>query len=556
MHQSLITRTSFYSIMSGVVVIGSSGGGTATLGHTDPVELLTAIHRELGRIQTSSEPLGISYALFVSCPKSLDSVNDNDTYATLWTVGISSDTTNEPVFNVKPVLSAPLKDVNQNVEKLSSFISSRLEVEKIKGCISISSDPSGVNLELFQAIAKHGIPVTGSGGTSLSKASTINGLRFVGNIGGSVATTTYTRAVSFCHALATEWNEDYHPYNKSRNDPFGVDVDRPGIRSILEACLPAFIMNCIACEFLSRFGVLSHQLETQLRYHVLPTISAVVTTTSLSPEHKSTSIMSAVIASVSCRGSVLSGLLAGWLVSFLLGEALFLCIKLKIPATMTNIVLGGFIGIIIALGLELTGISQVLSQCTEVLRNIIKANIFIQENGGISGYGFLMGCIFVYGSKVGWYHSILLPVILLEMELGHPSIWGAIDECTLVLVSAGICAANVLTKKTALSMRGLLINLTCGDFIEVAYKDMDESKVVNLFAYLAGGISTEILYLKRPQDVLSSAYLPFPVSIMLAKDTSRISLAMFSAFSISFIGILVKSLLSFAFYKKEKDKTT
>jgi hypothetical protein len=55
--------------MSGVVVIGSSGGGTATLGHTDPVELLTTIHRELGRIQTSSEPFGISYALFVSCPK-------------------------------------------------------------------------------------------------------------------------------------------------------------------------------------------------------------------------------------------------------------------------------------------------------------------------------------------------------------------------------------------------------------------------------------------------------------------------------------------------------
>jgi hypothetical protein len=223
---------------------------------------------------------------------------------------------------------------------------------------------------------------------------------------------------------------------------------------------------------------------------------------------------------------------------------------------MTNIVLGGFIGMIIALGLEWTGISQVLSQCTEVLRNIIKANIFIQENDGITGYGFLMGCIFVYGSKVGWYHSILLPVILLEMELGHPSILGAIDECTLVLVSAGICAANVLTKKTALSLRGLLINLTCGDFIEVAYKDMDESKVVNLFAYLAGGISTEILYLKRPQDVLSSAYLPFPVSIMLAKDTSRISLAMFSAFSIPFIGILVKSLLSFACYKKEKDKIT
>ena len=479
-------------------------------------------------------------------------MNENESYATLWTVGVSPGTpTNDTVFNVKPVLSASLKEVNQNIQKLSSFISSRLGEENIKGCISISSDPSGVNLELFQAIAKHGIPVTGSGGTSLSKASAIDGLRFVGNIGGSVATTTYTRAVSYCHALATEWKEDYHPYNKSRNEPFGVDIDRPGFRSILESCLPAFVMNCVACEILGRFGLLSHQLEAQLRYHALPTISAVVAITSLSPEHKSTSIMSAVIASLSCRGSVLSGLFAGWIVSLLLGEALFLCIKLKTPATMTNIVLGGFIGMITAQVLERTGVTQLLSQCTEILRNIVQANSFNEGSDGIIGYGFVIGCIFVYGSKVGWYHSIFLPVILLEMELGYPSLWGAVDECTLVLVSAGICAANVLTKKTALSKRGLFINLTCGDFIEVAYKDMDESKVVNLFAYLAGGISTEILYSKQPRDVLSSAYLPFPISILLANDKSRIALAMISAFVISFIGILVSCILSIAFYKTE-----
>jgi hypothetical protein len=477
-------------------------------------------------------------------------VNENDTYATLWTIGLSSETPkNETVFSVKPVLSAPLKQVNQTIKKLSSFISSRLEIENIKGCISISSDPAGVNLELFQAIAEHGIPVTGSGGTSLSKASAIDGLRFVGNVGGSVATTTYTKAVSYCYALATEWNEDYHPCNKSRNDPFGVDMDRPGVRSILEACLPAFVLNCVACEILSRFGVLTNELETLLRYHVLPTISAVVTTTSLSPEHKSTSIMSAVIASLSCRGSVLSGLLAGWLVSLLLGEALFLCIKLKMPATMTNIILGGFVGMIIAIGLERTGIVHLLCQCTEMLRNIVQANVLLDTNAGIIGYGFLIGCTFVYGSKVGWYHSLFLPVILLEMELGNPSLWGAIDECTLVLVSAGICAANVLTKKTALSKRGLLVNLTCGDFIEVAYKDMDESKVINLFAYLAGGISSEILYSKHPRDVLSSAYLPFPISVMLANDTRRIALAMFCAFIVSFIGVLVSSTLTLVFHK-------
>jgi hypothetical protein len=32
----------------------------------------------------------------------------------------------------------------------------------------------------------------------------------------------------------------------------------------------------------------------------------------------------------------------------------------------------------------------------------------------------------VYGSKIGWYHLIFLPLILLEMESGGPSFLGAL----------------------------------------------------------------------------------------------------------------------------------
>ena len=157
------------------------------------------------------------------------------------------------------------------------------------------------------------------------------------------------------------------------------------------------------------------------------------------------------------------------------------------------------------------------------------------------GFGFLFGCFFCYGSKVGWYHSIFLPVILIEMEKGETSMWGSIDQCVLVLVSAGICAANVLTSRgtCALSRRGLRINLLCGDFIEVAYPYMERSRIVNLFAYLASGISTEILYQSSPGTVMSSAYLPLPLSMMLANDNYRIALAMLSAFAVSFLGMWV-----------------
>ena len=40
----------------GVAVVGFSGGGAATLGHTDPVRLLQQIQLELGRCHASAAP--------------------------------------------------------------------------------------------------------------------------------------------------------------------------------------------------------------------------------------------------------------------------------------------------------------------------------------------------------------------------------------------------------------------------------------------------------------------------------------------------------------------
>jgi hypothetical protein len=140
------------------------------------------------------------------------------------------------------------------------------------------------------------------------------------------------------------------------------------------------------------------------------------------------------------------------------------------------------------------------------------------------------------------------------MEHGETSIWGSIDQCALVLVSAGICAANcIMNTRDNLPKRGLKINLCCGDFIEVAYPYMEESMIVNLSAYVASGVATEILYQTKPTSlVMSSAYLPLPLSIFLAKDHWRISMAMLSTFCITFAGALTSRILSTMFEKKMK----
>ena len=94
-----------------------------------------------------------------------------------------------------------------------------------------------------------------------------------------------------------------------------------------------------------------------------------------------------------------------------------------------------------------------------------------------------------------------------------------------------------------LSRRGLRINLLFGDFIEVAYPFMEKSLLVNLAGYVASGLSVELLT-GHSEDVLSSAYLPLPAAILLARDPLRIFRAYFAAFSVSFTGALLNNFLS------------
>jgi len=64
----------------------------------------------------------------------------------------------------------------------------------------------------------------------------------------------------------------------------------------------------------------NHQFMNLLRYQALPSVCSVVAATSLAPEHGSTAVMAAVIASMSSWGSILAGLFAGWLVSLMVSS--------------------------------------------------------------------------------------------------------------------------------------------------------------------------------------------------------------------------------------------
>jgi len=182
--------------------------------------------------------------------------------------------------------------------------------------------------------------------------------------------------------------------------------------------------------------------------------------------------------------------------------------------------------------------------------------------------GGVWGILSCYGSKVGFYHAIHLPLILVEMETGDASFLGAIDELTLVLVCAGICSGKLLgramtsamKKKSALTdadaglcRRGLWINLCYGDFIEACYPFMEKSWIVNLGGYAGSALSSAWLVwgaVSENEIPKSLAYLPLPVSIALAgSQWLRYSVACLTAMGIPFLATLLDQLVR----KREED---
>ena len=565
-----------------VALIGGSGGGTATLGHTDPQSLLKVIDRELQKIEGSRSCLGISQALFVALDggRGFDHIDEAKDTASLYQISHKEKTQHGPL-HCSIAKAAPLKDVNSRCKELNKELAKAISKGTINAliCISISVE---IFSETLEAAATAGIPVTGTGGTSLSLAVSKFQIRLVGNAGGSVANTSLTRAISYTQALASELDADYRPWRIK-----GVESDElggPSWRSILNACLPAFWGVCILRRVLDAMSIIPQPLSTNsessltetlsflsyvLEHHAIPTACAVVAATSASSSTQndldtSSLIMASAVAATVGWNSMLCGLLAGYLVSVWQKKIIYFCIVQRVPATMTNLVATGGLGAIVVL--TLSPVAPLLRNLTGFIRDkIIQSLTLSVLPPGMMA--FVWGCLCCYGSKVGWYHSLILPIILVEMECGSPSFFGAIDELTLVLVCAGVCLGNcvgdflfpkkdvVSNADIALSWRAVRINLFFGDFVEAAYPFMEQHKVINVGCYIASGLSSYILVVytdpkiepyRVPQTL---AYLPLPVSIWLAgNEWKAMLLASIAAFVVPFFCVI----LNFSIARKKQ----
>mmetsp|Transcript_41552 Transcript_41552/g.75958 ORF Transcript_41552/g.75958 Transcript_41552/m.75958 type:complete len:483 (-) Transcript_41552:10-1458(-) len=454
------------------------------------------------------------------------------------------------------------------------------------------------------------------------------------------------------------------PTDMHKND-VSKTVPIPTLKSIVEAALPSFLFACIALRLINAWGkdvtgdaCLWNQQDEQnkhtsmsvmtyaLQHIVTGTTCCILAATSRSSSpsassssspnnpsvDQSTLLMSATIAgvlasasasqsafsssSIGGGGGALAGLVAGAFVPFVLTKVSYFCYRYHVTATMTNILCGGGVSMLVGMLMHLSGLAHGLAVFTGAIRSLIRwEKLILPENGGSfqwswlekgiipilqylqelwsatvsrlptilyessflqapdgqcssqflpipMGIGFLYGCTFVYGSKVGWYHSLFLPLILLEMDSAgkgeEASLFGAIDECTLVMVCAGICVGNLVLPPSSskrknhtgenaksgmasLSWQALRTNVLCGDFIEAAYPSMERSTIINGSAYVAAGLSTEILLQRR---VLSTAYLPLPMAVWISNDRWGMGIACSVAFVVSLFGTLFSNAIS------------
>lgn len=137
-------------------------------------------------------------------------------------------------------------------------------------------------------------------------------------------------------------------------------------------------------------------------------------------------------------------------------------------------------------------------------------------------FGVLCGILTSWGSENGYYHTVMLPLIALEMGFGELSFFGAFDLVCLCMPCAGVCSAVYLKslylpkdkKHRQLGWKGLSSNLLFGDFVEACYPyTLSNPPLLSCIRFacaLAGAILTCDGY------VLATAYLPLPVSLMLS----------------------------------------
>lgn len=491
-----------------VAILGSSGGNLFHSGGGDPARLLSEI-----AVQCEAAGIAVEAAQFIAAQGSMDQ-RGSSVPAVLYEWDSGSRT-------FVRGMAGGLDEVNREAARADAVIARAIEEGRIDGLILISCDPFGANRQAVAAAAARKLPIVGTGGTSMGTVKSL-GANVVA-LSGTTGTTNLTRAVSFALALSRHWKLPYRMAGAKR-------WREAKVSGVMTSSIPAF-MAVLLLLSLAKLPALSALHEAAAIAAALPAvILSVFAARQLSDLGEATLIAGAVAGLLAAQGGVIGAVLAGLAAGWLVPRIFTLSAQLQFPATSVHIATAVFSGLAPGL-LMLYAFGSWTAAAGDAIRQALEWAIGLEP--ALVGLAFGL-CMWPLILK-GWYHTVVLPLILLEMEKYGNSFVGALDMAGLVMASAGILLAQIALPlrpaDRSASGKPFWLNVGFGTFIEASYVYMRRSKFVYGGAIAASGAAGAVigtLHLK------STAYVPFYFALLFSNDAFGFALAMLTALAIAF----------------------
>nr|WP_263327042.1 PTS sugar transporter [Neobacillus sp. Marseille-Q6967] len=505
-----------------VAILGSSGGNLYYLGGKEPEKLLEEL-----LLQIDAAGMECGALQFIAAKASMDTVKEN-TPAELYSW---NESTQKPTV----IANGTITEVNAAASLLDSEIAGKIANGEIDAVIFMSADPKAANKSAVEAAAEKNLPATGTGGTSMAAIAS-KGVNVI-STSGTTGTTNRTRAVTFLTSLSKHFGLPYRPVigkaiSSNQLEASSVrPFQRINLRGMMLSSLPGFIAMALVLA-LSKIPGLSMLGEVfDLMINALPVILAVVAAKQVA-DLDDVSIVAGIVAGVlSVKGGLIGGIIGGILAGLLVQYIFRKCVEWKFPATTVNIAAGGIAGLLSGLAVFFL-IAPVALWMGEGIRSLL--DLLVSTNGTLAG---LIAGLLIWPAIIGGvYHAAILPIVLLEMEKTGNSFLGAVDMVGLVMVSAGITLANIVSPRdkgaAAVAAPGFAINMGFGTFVEAAYPFMFSNKYIFAGAILSSGLGGLLVGLF---DVRGTAYVPSFMAPLLSNNMTGFIIAMAGSLICSFL---------------------
>ena len=517
--------------MKRIGIIGSSGGNLRSQGGDDPRAMIAEVAN-----QSRAAGMEIGFVQFVLASASMDGI-DGDALSKLYTLdGDGCLMASEEM---------PLSAVNEQAEVLDARLAELISAGEIDALMLMSCDPAGVNRRALEAAVAAGIPVAGTGGTSMARVREM-GANVVA-ASGTTGTTSRTRAVSAVSAFAGAWGMSYTPslvsssHASRTSAPSGLAdmLRRVSVRGIMMASMPGFIAMAIslALSHIPGLDALSSVFDTLVGY--LPVLVAAIAAKQVSGLDEVGIVAGMVAGVLSIDGGIIAGIATGVLAGLLAYYIGLFCVRRNVPGTTTNIAAGGVAGLVSGL-VGMFAIAPVALVVGNIINGAIDAALAFSPIAA----GALAGALIWFAIMGGVYHAAILPLIMLEMEQTGFSFLGAIDLMCLVMVCAGIQLAYIVRPRShgdrTSAVANVFVNLGFGTFVEAAYPFMFSSRRVFAGTIVASALAGVLVGLF---DVRCTAYVPCFVAPFLSNGKPvETVVCVVGAIALAFVFTLVANI--------------